>query len=201
MIRYCFHILVFFNNIDYECISQNICEENTANYLDYEFETNFHCIYTGDKDEEFIKKEKILVLDLPASGKWVKKKVNKNCISKHENDCMVDVYEEIPARQEYMEIWVVSDTSKVKAFAPFLYKKITKMDSISHWEMQEIVCPNELNEKLLDKILDQLIIWGFATKYKRKEYPILKQLYYLQLHNYMPYGNVNLATLGALGIN
>ena len=87
-----------------KCLIPDHLEKYTQKYI----------IYTGDESKEDVDIEKVEIEIIPASTKWIKKKLNKNCLSKNPDDCYIRCLVEIPAVSKTLTI--LKDTTQSKNY-------------------------------------------------------------------------------------
>ena len=162
-------------------------------------EEKFIPIYTGtDTKQDFVEKQKIVISE--ATTKWVKRKADKNCLSDDPNDCLVWCLVEVPA--EIFKGYVVTDTSLTKDYRleSISKKEIIKGGGYTEWK--EVLCEHKITPDLVRDLKNALQEAGYDPGpidgiFKTK---IKIALTKYQKDNILPVGNLNIATMKALGI-
>lgn len=98
---------------------------------------------------------------LPPTTKWVKKKANKNCLSRNPEECMVWCLVETPGKVEFVE--EVIDTSLCKDFVLDTLKKRQIVAAGGYTGWKEVVCSQDITKSLIIDIQEKLIVKGFLT--------------------------------------
>ncbi len=140
-------------------------------------------IYSENKLVYGVEEKKIIVM--PGQSKWVKKLVDKNCVSSDIADCYVWCPENIP--EESKTYFVVTDTTSIKNFtydSIYIYKgKIKEGQKIR----QQVLCDDEISDSLLSELRQLLENQGYEIS-KTKKSDVLAALIEFQKDQKLAYG-------------
>lgn len=165
----------------------------------YEYEYEDYIVFTGDETTDGVKLEQIQVVLVEAGTRWVKKKADRECLSKDPNDCMVWCLTKV--EEEIIELTTLLDTFTSKDF---------KIETIEFeffirsggTEWREVVCADDVTDDLIKKIKLSLKKLGYNTILQKLTYDdnLKFELTQFQKDNYLPIGNLDFETLKALGV-
>jgi len=134
----------------------------------------------------------------PAGTKWVKKKADKNCMSANPDDCLVWCLQETKAI--YDTRWVEIDSSGEEALQ-IVYSEYETPNQEGRTEWREVVCQGDLTPSLISEIRVALLDRGYEAGIGQKADDIFKKsLLKFQADNNLPYGQLDVDTLSALGV-
>ncbi len=158
----------------------------------------FYPFFTGDTTQEKVDLQVKKVVIQNASTKWVKKRVDKNCISNDPDDCMVWCLEEIPAVET--AVVAMKDTTQSKNFE---MRKIEFIDPGGYAEWRPAVCEDELTEELIMKVQSSLKEKGFFKGRINGKLDSRSKNYLLNFQEVsrLPMGALDYETLEALNID
>jgi hypothetical protein len=156
-----------------------------------------HLIFNGNDTTDLNVKSTVITA-VPAQKKLVKRK-DPNCLSSNPVECIKEVYEEMPAVT--MRVYTLPANTKTDQ-----YDKRTETFSVikraGGTVTEPIICPANRTKRLVTKLQNALV---------QKGYPLLVSGVYdkatevvvidFQKSINLPYGDLTLATLAALGIN
>jgi hypothetical protein len=155
-----------------------------------------HYIFTGDDTTGLdVKLTKIVIVE---GKKQLVKRRDPNCLSSNPVECLKDVYEEIPPVT--MNLYTLPDNTKTDQYETRL--EIVKVVKRAGGTTDEpIVCIKNRTKSLVSKIQKALIEKGYPLKANG----ILDQATNLSIVDFqrnasLPYGELSLATVAALGI-
>jgi len=166
----------------------------------YKYESVGIYEYTGkDFDNEFV--EEIMIQTEPSTAEWIKKKADINCRPANPDDCLVWCL--VETEPEFQSYYVVKDTSQVKEFLELSVEQkwVDKQGGFTEWK--EIVCAKDQTTEFYEDVQYALRqnnydlngsrpgIFDKATKEALKQF---------QKDNNLPMGNLDLETVGALGV-
>ncbi len=156
--------------------------------------------YTGeDTGVDFVEKQ-VIFERANAGTKWVKKKAKKNCLSNNPEDCMVWCLVEVPPFK--LEKYVVTDTSQLKEFEMKTYDDSENYTYADSYEWREVVCEPQINESLLNKICNSLIVENYmAADECDNKNRIKSAIRAYQTEKLLPVGGLNIETLNHLGVD
>ncbi len=157
-------------------------------------------IFKGNKENTNVDLGTELIEVKPPSTKWIKKKADKNCLSKDPDDCLVWCLVEVPAELE--SYTVVKDISQTN---DYIEKKISREMNNSkdgYFDYVEVICKDEIKGELIQQLCTGLTNKGYTVKttneMNSKIRVVLKKF---QKDQNLPVGPLSIATLDALGIN
>lgn len=134
----------------------------------------------------------------PAEEKWVKKRADKNCLSADPNDCLVWCL--VKTDPVYDKRWVEIDSSGEKHLQ-VVYSQYEVPDTEGLTQWKEVVCHGDLTPSLISEIRVALIDRGYEAGVGKKADDDFKQaLLKFQDDNNLPYGQMDVETLSALGV-
>jgi len=156
-------------------------------------------MYTGQDSSNIMFAERMLQ-EARKGTKWVKKKADRECLSKDPNDCLVWCLVEEDV--ETVTIKYLADTSQTDEWE---YQTITKdvfVESGGYTEWKEVICENKIDDWFYEKLKSALDSRGYDMDlynkgFSAKEKVILKKF---QKDNGLPIGQLDVETLEALGI-
>lgn len=136
----------------------------------------------------------------PSRQKWEQKQKDKDCETLGSKDCLVWVLVTVPAKEQ--TVLVVTDTTNVKDFDKRVYKLSVLKKQGKPAEMVEVLCKSEETRNLFFEVSTALMTKGFLDEVEYEKSPRLKSaLFEYQKSNSLPFGNFNIVTLNALGVN
>jgi len=138
----------------------------------------------------------------PGTTKWVKKKVDKNCLSVDPNDCLVWCLTEVGAVKKEIKVPVHPATAGEVSYETYEIKKLIQKGGTTEWF--EVVCADDISEDLVSKIQYALLHEGHQIN--EEEYNIFGKetkaaFVQYQRENGLPVGQMDFETLKALGIS
>lgn len=134
----------------------------------------------------------------PADEKWVKKRADKNCLAPDPKDCLVWCLVKIDPI--YDKRWVEIDSSG-DAHLQVVYSEYTIPNTEGLTQWKEVVCEGDLTPSLISEIRVALIDRGYEAGVGKKADDEFKQaLLKFQDENNLPYGQMDVETLSALGV-
>jgi len=148
------------------------------------------------KKQKFIQ---IVEVETQAAGIEWEERINKNCLSKNPEDCLMVCSVAIPAKTQKYPI--VIDTSATK---DFIWKVFTSQTMVKEGGTEEylaVICPEKIDETFVIQLSQQLRNRGF---YLGRDHKIISQELKTSLENYQitegfPKGQLDFATLASLG--
>lgn len=159
-----------------------------------------YIIFTGDDNEKDVEIENIELLIKAPKTKWVKKKVDPNCISSYKNDCLEWYKDDIEAK--YITLPILKDTLSSKNFVikTIHYERIVDLGGYTDW--REVLCTNDITPKLIKRIRQSLNIHGYDLDPNKSnlDTDFKKCLSNFQVEKNLPIGSLNIQTLEALGV-
>ena len=98
--------------------------------------------------------EKHIIVEGRKQSAWVKKKVDKNCLSSNPDDCLVWCLEEKIIEEE--SVMCLTDTVGYKSFIlkEFTKKQLVQEGGFTDW--REVVCENNITKSLILKVQTRL---------------------------------------------
>jgi len=148
-------------------------------------------VYTGsDFDRPGIKTEIIEVE--PAAERWVKKRA--------ENGFMVWCLEEVPSD---MDTFVtVLDTTLIKDYKKDVIETKYLQETGGHTEWQEVICHNDINSNFILSLREALMNQGYQVELGKDKIDneLKKIIKEYQTENQLPIGQLDVETLGKLGV-
>lgn len=172
------------------------CEVEQSDSIYKEF-----IIYTGDEELEFVDVENINIEIEPERNAWVKKRVEKNCLSNNPDDCAIWCKTIKPAKT--VQLKILKDTSQTKNYRIEKIGFYNKNASIYKKELKiQVICENEIDEDFIGKLQDAL---------REKEYYLFPNTYELdmntmnaltmfQLNNHLKMCGLTIESIQALGL-
>jgi hypothetical protein len=168
----------------------------------YETEVLTLPIYIGDKDiainDPNIESKEIVIK--AESTNWEKKKVDKNCLSKKPDNCLVWCLITIPKEAKY--VYVVKDTMLNKEFRmqEFIVDKLVVKGGYSDWK--EVICDSDVNTDFIINLQEALTHHKYYTGVLSGNFDsdIKTALVKCQKENGLPVGSLDFETLDFLGV-
>lgn len=159
-----------------------------------------HIIFTGNPDLEKVDLKKVTVEIRPHSTKWVKKKTDRNCVSKDPKDCLVWCLVEVPG--ETVELTTVVDTTQTKNWEVQTIEKNIVETKGGYTEWKEVVCQNNITPGFLHKIYQSLAARGFDSGEfsGTMDTKMKASLSAFQRENRLPVGQLDKETLTMLDV-
>lgn len=160
-------------------------------------EEKIHYIFTGsDTTGLNVKSTKITIME--GRKELVKRRKSGDCLSPNPADCMVEVLEEIPPVS--MNLYTLPNNEKTTEY-DIRKEKIKVVKSEGGQTEVAIVCPKNRSAKLIKRVQAALIKSGYPIV----ENGTLDQATQLSITDFqkskgLPYGDLTLSTLAALGI-
>lgn len=167
----------------------------------YEISTIEFVEYRGDSRYENVEIEEVEIS--APSTTWEKRKADKNCLSENPNDCYVWCLIEIPGQY----ITVLKDTTQSSNWEikKVEMKELIKKGGFTEWN--EVICNGDVTPQFYRIIRRSLHELGFC-EYDPKEVSeksVWDEAAKVALETFqrkrgLPIGNLNIATLEALGV-
>jgi Putative peptidoglycan binding domain len=160
-------------------------------------EEKIHYIFTGsDTTGLNVKSTKITIME--GRKELVKRRKSGDCLSPNPADCLVEVLEEIPPVS--MNLYTLPNIEKTKEY-DIRKEKIRIVKSEGAQSEESVVCPKNRSPKLIKKVQTALIKLGYPIV----QNGILDPATNLSITDFqkskgLPYGDLTLSTLSALGV-
>lgn len=162
-----------------------------------EIQEKVHYIFTGsDTTGLNVKMSKITVVE--GRQELVKKRKSKDCISPKPEDCLVEVWEDIPAVT--MNLYTLSSPDLTDQYDKRIEKvRVTLQEG--GVKNAAIICPKNRSPRLVSQIQEALIKLGYPLT-SNGIYDQATQLSVtdFQRSKFLAYGDLTLETVAALGI-
>lgn len=131
---------------------------------------------------------------------WDKRVSDKHCISPNPADCQIICSVQVMP-ESTTNILVARNPKKINP-ADITYQTFITQSYEGIKELRDILCGNQITEKLLSQVAEELYFRGYKVPDENKEMnPELQAaLYKFQLDNQLPLGFLNFETLDFLGI-
>jgi hypothetical protein len=154
--------------------------------------------YLDEEEIEGVKKQTIKLE--PATTKWVKTNNDIDCTSPNPDDCEVFYLEKIPAVTR--EIYVVTDTSKVKDFKISTIKIKKEISDVPEAKWREILCDSKNSKYVIQQIVTYLSKNGSKIDKNtvKLNSELRRELATFQKANNLPIGQLNIETLNHMKI-
>lgn len=177
-----------------KCFAKCLMPDQTAS------STEEYAVYTGNELEEKVDLEVKEIVLQEKTTKWIKKKADRNCISKDLKDCLVWCLIEVPEVKETLK--VLSDTTQSNNYEwkKIEYEVVTQKGGFTEWKT--VLC---------EKNITKIIVGDIQNSLRGKEYYEGKDTQRLdaltksaltkfQRDNNLPVGQLDYETLDLLGI-
>ncbi len=166
----------------------------------YEEQTTEYYVFTGNAEEEEVELETVVLEVAPPKTEWIKKKADKNCLSKDPDDCLVWCLVEVPAETE--EFKVLKDKTKSDNYTVKSYTATVLVRKGGYTEEKEVLCEHKITPEIIKQVRSALKKRGYPSGVKSKKInPRLKSaLTKYQQANKLPVGQLDLETLEKLNI-
>jgi len=160
-------------------------------------EEKTHYIFTGtDTTGLNVSYTKITIME--GRKELVKKRKAGDCLSPNPADCMVEVLEEIPPVS--MNLYTLPNIEKTTEY-DIRKEKIRIVKSQGGQTEEAVVCPKNRSAKLIKKVQSALIKSGYPLVENGILDPATKlSITDFQKSKGLPYGDLTLSTLSALGV-
>lgn len=175
----------------------NVCKSTCAMDAVIVEEEKIHYIFTGsDTTGLNVKYTKITIVE--GRKDLVKRKKSADCISPNPADCIIEVMEEIPPVT--MNLYILPNTEKTNEYE-VRKEKIRVIKKEGGQTEVAVVCPKNRSPKLIKRVQAGLKKEGYPVNEngimdKETEQSITS----FQKAKGLPYGDLTLSTLSALGI-
>lgn len=150
-------------------------------------------------DEEIPTEKLVYTEQVPKTTKWVKKKAG-NCMSSDPNDCLVWCLQEVEGQGKERVATVSIDTTgdETVQYVIGTHEKVTAQGGFTEWV--EVLCEKDIYPEIYQAIRLALTARGFACESADKEV-VKKVLLNFQEASGLPYGQLDIYTMEALGIS
>lgn len=167
---------------------------------EYDKQLEDYIVYTGDLSDKNIDYRTIQLETKPATTAWKKLKADRNCFSADPEDCKVWCLIDVPA--EFVELHVLYDTMKTKAFEIRTIEILELARKGGYTAWMEVMCNDRINADFVGKLNDKLSAAGFdlSTDSKSMDRAMKEALTNFQRTNNLPVGQLDMCTLDYLGI-
>ena len=165
-----------------------------------QFSIQYDTIGVYDIDEEIPHDKLIYSYEVPKTTKWVKKKADKNCLSRNPEDCLVWCLQEEGGYVEERMAKTVVDTSGTtsRQYVVKEDKVVTEEGGFTEWV--EVLCQKDITEELIFNIRTSLIARGYELESDINGQDYKVALKNFQSDNQLPLGQLDVFTMEALGV-
>ena len=176
------------------CYAKSLMPDQTSTNSQY------LAVYTGDEAFEDVEIETREIVIKPASKKWEKKQVDRNCLSADPNDCLVWCMVDVPAQTETYKVLIDTTQSSNYKMTAIHQEELVSKGGYTEWK--EVLCQNKVTKGLLSKLQSTLKDQQFydaeiTSSFDSKTRAALTKY---QRANSLPVGQLDFETLDALGI-
>jgi len=180
---------------DGECYAKCIVPDDIfVNYEEY-------VVYTGNELEEDVDIEVLEIVLQEKSEKWVKKMMDKNCLSADPNDCIVWCLVKIPEKKEVLTI--LKDTTQSENYTLKRIEKKVVRERGGYTEWKQVLCAKDITKPIIGQIQNVLRDKGYYEKINsyKMDSKTKKALTNFQKENVLPVGQLDFETLDVLGVS
>ena len=179
---------------DGKCYGKCLIPESLTIYA------NEYAVYTGNELEEDVDIEVREIILQEKSNKWVKKRVDNNCLAPDPNDCVVWCLENLPEKKETLKILL--DTTQSSNYIVKRIEKKPASGKKNQTDWKEVLCEKDVTPSIIGEIqnalkVNQYYSGGISGKFDGMT---KKALTNFQKNSKLPIGQLDLETLDALGV-
>lgn len=165
-----------------------------------ELRTKEYPIFTGDELEENVEVAIKEIEIEPKSTRWVKKRADKNCLSRNPEDCLVWCLEEVAPVIKEIKILVDTTSSSNYELQSIEYQHVVSKGG--HTEWREVLCSEDLSQIVISQIKNLLKAEGYFVggPPDQIDKETKESLVQFQRDNNLPICSLDIETLDLLGV-